>query len=253
MKALITGASEGMGRAMAEQLAGMGYEIIAVARNEQNLADLKAALGEQTQTFALDLSDMANCFRLYDLVNTQDIDILINNAGFGVYGGFCESDLDAELTMLDLNVKALHLLTKLFLRDFVAKNKGTILNVASLAAFMPGPMHAGYYASKAYVLRLTLAIHEELRRRGSAVYVGAFCPGPVKTGFNRRAGAGFAVRGLACRPAADYAIKMMFRRKLVIVPDFAFKMTRLAAKLLPTKMMLRLTYATQMKRTVEEK
>lgn len=253
MKALITGASEGLGRAMAERLAGMGYEIIAVARNEQKLAELKAALGPPTQTYALDLSDMANCYQLYDLVKGQEIDILINNAGFGVYGEFCESDLADELNMLDLNVKALHLLTKLFLRDFVAADKGIILNVASLAAFMPGPMHAGYYASKAYVLRLTQAVYEELRRRGSAVHVCAFCPGPVKTGFNSRAGAGFAVRGLECQPAADYAIKMIFRRKLVILPDFAFKMTRLAAKLLPTKMMLRLTYATQMKRTVEER
>lgn len=252
MKALITGASEGMGRAMAHALAAQGYEILAVARSEEKLQELRRELGEQTQIYAMDLSNIENCYRLYDAVKTQDIAILINNAGFGVYGQFVESDLDAELNMIDLNVKALHILTKLFVRDFAQKNKGYILNVASLAAFMAGPMHAGYYASKAYVLRLTEAIYEELRRASSQVYIGAFCPGPVKTGFNQRAGAGFAVRGMECEPAARYAIQKMFQRKLIIMPDALLRAIRVGQRLLPDKLMLKLTYNTQMKRTVAE-
>lgn len=252
MKALITGASGGLGLVMAQRLGGMGYELILVARSKDKLEEIKNALGEKTEIHALDLSDINNCYTLYEMVKGENIDILINNAGFGVYGEFCETDISAELNMLDLNIKALHVLTKLFLRDFVAADNGYILNVASLAAFMPGPMHAGYYASKAYVLRLTQAIYEELRRKKSNVYIGAFCPGPVKTGFNARAGAGFAVRGMDCDTAAAYAINKMFRRKLIIMPDFVLRAICFFQRFIPAKLMLKLTYNLQMKRTVEK-
>ena len=252
MKALITGASEGMGRVMAKRLSQTGgYHIIAVARNEQKLEQLKTELGGRVDIYAMDLSDIDNCYDLYEKVKDEDIDIVINNAGFGVYGEFCESELEAELNMIDLNIKALHLLTKLFVRDFIKKDRGYILNVASLAAFMAGPMHAGYYASKAYVLRLTQAIYEELRRRKSNVYIGAFCPGPVTTGFNKRAGAGFGKHGIDEEIAGSYAIKKMFKRKLIIMPGALLRTVRVVQKLLPEKLMLRLTYATQMKRTVK--
>jgi len=251
MKALITGASEGLGLAMAHELAQRGYDIIAVARNKQKLLELKESLDVKVETFAMDLSDVANCYKLYDSIKGHDVDIVVNNAGFGVYGEFNTSDLDAEMNMVDLNIKALHILTKLFLRDFVKADKGYILNVASLAAFMPGPMHAGYYASKAYVVRLTQAIYEELRQSGSNVYIGAFCPGPVRTGFNKRAGAGFAARGVECGPAAKFAIEKMFKRKLIIMPDASLRIMRVAQRFLPEKLMLKLTYNTQMKRTVE--
>ena len=251
MKALITGASEGMGRVMAKKLSQMGYHIISAARNQQKLEQLKAELDGRADIYAMDLSDIDNCYALYEKVKDQDIDIVINNAGFGVYGEFCESDLEAELNMIDLNIKAAHVLTKLFVRDFIQKDKGYILNVASLAAFMAGPMHAGYYASKAYVLRLTEAIYEELRRRKSSVYIGAFCPGPVTTGFNKRAGAGFGSHGIDEETAGNYAIEKMFRRKLIIMPKAMLRTVRVLQKFLPEKLMLKLTYATQMKRTVK--
>lgn len=252
MKALITGASEGMGRAMAIKLNGMGYDIIAVARNREKLEALASELSGKTMLYAMDLSDTNNCYTLYEAVKGMDIDIVINNAGFGVYGEFIASDLDAEMNMVDLNIKALHILTKLFLKDFVTADKGYLLNVASLAAFMPGPMHAGYYASKAYVLRLTQAIYEELRRKRSNVYVGAFCPGPVMTGFNKRAGAGFSVYGMECQPAAAYAIQKMFQRKLVIMPGALLRVIRFGQRMIPDKLMLKLTFNTQMKRTTQQ-
>ena len=131
----------------------------------------------------MDLRDAKSCRMLYERVKAEEIDILINNAGFGLCGAFDETSLDRELEMIDLNIRAVHVLTKLFLKDFIARDHGFILNVASIAAYAPGPLMATYYASKAYVLRLSQSIYGELRRRGSHVHVAALCPGPVRTEF----------------------------------------------------------------------
>ena len=164
MKALITGASSGIGRDMARVLSDMGYDLILVARRKDKLEKLKKQLSTDVKIICLDVSSTYNCTKLYNKVKDEDIDILINNAGFGKFGEFNDIKLDDELDMIDVNIKAVHILTKLFLNDFVARNKGYILNVASSAAFQPGPLMATYYSTKAYVLHLTEAIYEELRK-----------------------------------------------------------------------------------------
>ena len=123
--------------------------------------------------------------------------MLVNNAGFGVFGEFTSTDINIELNMLDVNIRAVHMLTKFYLKDMVKKDKGIILNVASSASFMAGPLLSSYYSSKSYVYRLSLAINEELRRRKSKVQISVLCPGPVNTNFNNRAGVSFGVKALS--------------------------------------------------------
>ena len=245
MLALVTGASSGLGKDFAIQLSELGYDIIAVAQDKERLELLKQELKTNVQVISTDLSKRINVINLYETVKEQDIDIVINNAGFGVFGEFDKTNLEKELSMIDVNVCAVHILTKLFLKDFKEKDKGYILNVASSAAFEPGPLMASYYAGKAYVLRLTQAIHEELRRTKSKVYVGALCPGPVDTNFNNVAEVRFTVKSLKSNDVVKYAIKNMFKRRVVIVPGGIMKCTRLCAKLLPEKLVTRIAYNIQ--------
>lgn len=245
MKALITGASSGIGADMARILSSRGYDLILVARRKDRLEKLKNELKTEVEIISMDLSSTFNCMKLYNKVKKHDIDIVINNAGFGLFGSFDVTDLDKELDMIDLNIKAVHILTKLFLKDFVKKDKGHILNVASSAAFQPGPLMATYYATKVYVLHLTEAIYEELRRKNSHVYIGALCPGPVDTEFNNVANVSFSVKSLQSYDVASYAIKQMFKRKLIIVPSMFMKITRFLSIISPTKLKLMIAYKIQ--------
>lgn len=248
MKALITGASSGIGRDMAKILSDMGYEIILVARREDRLKELQKELKTNSEIICADVSNTETCKEVYNKVKNKDIDVVINNAGFGIFGKFTDIDLDKELNMIDVNIKAVDILTKLFLKDFKEKNKGYILNVASSAAFLPGPLLSSYYASKAYVLRLTEAIYEELRHEKSNVYVGALCPGPVDTEFNDVASVKFALKGLTSSYVAKYAIDKMFKRKLIIVPGKIMKCARFFSKITPEKILLKVAYNQQMKK-----
>lgn len=248
MKALITGASGGIGRDMARILSAQGHELILVARSRENLKALQKELDTPAEIIPMDLSDPGNAASLYEQVKDEKIDILINNAGFGLFGEFTATELDKELDMVDLNIKSLHILTKLFLKDFVTRDSGYLLNVASIAGFLPGPLMSTYYATKAYVLRLTQAIYEELRQSGSHVHISALCPGPVKTGFNARAGAAFGSHGLESETVAAYAIKKMFAGKLTIIPGTAIKALRFAERILPDKLFLKAIYGTQTRR-----
>jgi len=248
MKALITGASSGIGADIARILSDRGYDLILVARRKERLEKLKEDLKTEVEIITMDLSSTFNCMKLYTKLKKQNIDILVNNAGFGVFGSFDKTDLDKELDMIDINIKAVHILTKLFLKDFVKRDKGYILNVASSAAFQPGPLMASYYSTKAYVLHLTEAIYEELRRTNSKVYIGALCPGPVDTEFNDVANVSFSVKSMKSYDVASYAIKQMFKRKLVIVPSFTMKLTRILSILSPTKLKLMVTYNIQKKK-----
>ncbi len=182
---------------------------------------------------AADISRRNECLRLYREASAYGVDILVNNAGFGLYGKFCVTELDRELDMIDVNIGAVHILTKLFLRDFSARDKGYILNVASIAGFMPGPLMATYYATKNYVLRLTEAVREELRCQRSGVYIGAFCPGPVDTHFNSTAGVKFALRGISSEYAAECAVRGMFARKALILPTSSVKAAVIASRFIP--------------------
>lgn len=248
MKALITGASSGIGRDLAIILSQMGYDLILVARRTEKLVELQEELTTKSEVISLDLSLEVSCYSLYEKVKMQNIDILVNNAGFGLYGEFLGIDLSRELSMIDLNIKSVHILTKLFLRDFKERDSGYILNVASSAAFLPGPLFAGYYATKAYVLRLTEGIYEELRQNGSKVYIGALCPGPVRTEFDVVASIGPGNRGLTSKFVAEYAIKMMFKRKMIIVPGITMKLAKFFTKFMPDKLLLKASYVAQSKK-----
>lgn len=249
MKALITGASSGIGREMAFMLHNMGYELILTARRADRLDAVRSACGEKCTVLTADLSKRDEVFLLYEKLKNEDIDIVINNAGFGLYGEFSESSLERELEMTELNITAVHILTKLFLKDFKRRNAGYILNVASSAAFLPGPLMSVYYATKAYVQRLTLAVYEELRREKSGVYIGAFCPGPVDTEFNSVADVSFNLKGITAKYAAAYALKKMFKKKCLIVPGKMIKLGVFFQRFLPYKLLLRISYNIQKKKS----
>ncbi len=237
MKVLITGASSGIGRDMAHYLESFGYNLFLVSRNKEKLDEIYKNSKVKVKTFGLDLSKQEDCFKLYQMVKKENIDILINNAGFGDAGNFTETSLDKELNMIDLNIKAYHILTKLFLQDFIKKNHGRILNVASMASFMPGPYMATYYATKAYILNLSLAINQELKNDNSNVKISVFCPGPVQTNFNNVANVKFSLMPITSEYAAKYAIDNMFKNKLIIIPP-NMKITHLLAKIAPSKLVL---------------
>lgn len=248
MKALITGASSGIGADMARVLSKEGHDLILVARRKTKLEKLKKELDTNVQIIELDVSSTFNCMKLYNKVKKENIDILINNAGFGLAGDFASSSMDKELDMIDLNIKGVHTLTKQFLKDFKKKDKGYILNVASSAGFMPGPLMATYYATKSYVLNLSEAIYEELRRENSNVSISVLCPGPVDTEFNKVAKVQFSMKGLNSYDVAKYAIEKMFKEKLIIVPSFKMKVAIFFTRFIPRKQLLKMTYNIQKKK-----
>lgn len=243
MKALITGASSGIGRDMARYLSKLGYDLVIVARKKEALENLKNELNTNVEVIAMDLCDKENCYKLYE--QAKDIDILINNAGFGVFGHFVETDLDKEISIIQTNIIAVHILTKLYLKDMVKNNKGHILNVASIAGFMPGPLMATYYASKNYVVSLTRAINKELKKSKSNVKMSLLCPGPVNTNFNNVANVRFKVKGLSSEYVAKYAVDKLLKGKLIIVPGLLIKIARVLAKIFPTTMVEEVSYHMQ--------
>lgn len=246
MKALITGASSGIGREMAIYLSELGYDLVVVARNKDKLKELKKSVKTNIKIMEYDLSDIDNCYKLYDKIKDNNIDIVINNAGFGLFGNYVETDLNTELNMIDLNVKALHILTKLFINN---DNIKYILNVASSAGLMKGgPLMATYYATKSYVCSYSLGLYEELRKNNSNKVISILCPGPVDTNFNDRANVKFNVKSMDARYVARYAINKMFKKKLIIVPGLSVRMGLFFMRFVPTKMLLKMTYNFQEKK-----
>ena len=248
MKALITGATSGIGMSMAKYLCSMGWELVLTGRNKSALENLKSELNTNVYIIPSDLSEKEEVFKVYHYCKLHDIDMLINNAGYGIFGRFDETDIEDELNMLNVNITALHILTKLFLRDFKKKNRGIILNVASSAGFMTGPLLSSYYASKNYVVRLSLAIAQELKKAKSKVRISIFCPGPVDTNFNNRAGVVFSVKPISADFAAKYAIDNALSGRTVIIPTFKMKLGVLGAKLAPEKILSSVTYTIQKKK-----
>jgi hypothetical protein len=253
MKALITGASSGIGKDMAIYLSELGYDLIVVARRKDKLKELKDMLTTDVRIIDLDLSNEKECYKLYDKVKKENIDILINNAGFGVHGNFYDTDLNKEIEMINLNIKTVHILTKLFLKDMKERNSGYILNVASSAAFIPGPLMATYYATKAYVLRLTESIYGELKKENINVKISALCPGPVATEFNSIAQVNFSYKALSSKYVARYGIDKMFKGKLVIIPGIKIKLAKFFSRLLPLKLLINFGYNNQKKKCKELK
>lgn len=243
MKALITGASSGMGRDMAKILSQKGYDLILVARDEKKLEEVKKQLKTETKIVVMDISKEENCKKIYE--GNKDIDILINNAGFGDCGHFEETSLDKDIQMIHTNIIAYHILTKLYLKEMIKKDSGKILNVASIAGFMPGPLMTTYYSTKNYVVRFSESIREELRRKKSKVQISILCPGPVDTNFNKVADVEFALKGLSSEYVAKYAINKFLKGKFYIVPGWKIKLARIGAKLAPASFVAKISYNMQ--------
>lgn len=235
MRALITGASSGIGREMARQLHARGCEVVITARRHVRLAALEKEL-PGALVIEADLSKTEDCSRLIE--ESGDVDIVINNAGFGVFGPFDETPLEEELRLIDTNIRAVHILAKYYYQQFCRKNAGYLLNVASVAGFFPGPKFSSYYASKAYVLSLTQALWKEARAKGLDVGITAFCPGPVDTEFNDVAGVKFSIAQISAERAAKRALSGMFKKKRIVTPNITAKATHLASHLLPDSLAL---------------
>jgi short-subunit dehydrogenase len=247
MRALVTGASSGIGRDIARHLSSLGYDLVVVARRRERLEELKNELKSDVQVLVADLSKVSNCIEVFEKTKQMDIDILVNSAGFGVYGEFISTDLFRELNMIDVNVKCTHVLTKLFLNEMRKKDKGFILNVASSAGFAAGPFLSSYYASKAYIIRLTEAIHEELGKSKSKVVVSLLCPGPVDTEFGDVAGMRFLFKPASSKYIAEYGVKHLFKKRLIIVPTLLMKLSMLMIKILPASIIVMFNYRVQKK------
>ncbi|MDE6781633.1 MAG: SDR family oxidoreductase [Ruminococcus sp.] len=245
MKALVTGATSGIGRCIAESLHKRGWKLILTGRNEKVLKGLQKKFGGGTEIIKAELSDRKEVFRVYEFCRDKNIDLLVNNAGYGIFGKFDSTDLDDELSMIDVNITALHILTKLFLRDFKKRDSGYILNVASVAGFMTGPLLSSYYASKNYVIRLSSAIYEELRREHSNVKITVLCPGPVNTNFNNRAGVSFSVKPVSPEYVAEYALKRLFQGKFFAIPSLTAKLCAVGQRFVPERLLAALTYSVQ--------
>ncbi|WP_298424199.1 SDR family oxidoreductase [Rhodoblastus sp.] len=260
---LITGASGGIGADLARVAAGKGHDLALVARNRATLdalADELAALpGQQNPrplVFDFDLTQAGAVGLLADAMNAAGAapDILVNNAGFGVLGPAAQGEIAEQLGMIDLNIRALTELSLLFAPKLI-EAKGRLLNVASVAAFMPGPGMAVYYASKAFVLSFSEALSVELAPRG--VTVTALCPGPVPTGFQERARFSPKMSGLfrfalSSPEVADIAYRGMMAGKRVVVPGVVAKIMAWSAPLTPKAATLATVASLQLRRRERE-
>ena len=239
--ALITGASGGIGYELALLFARDRFDCILVARSRDKLDELAARLESEfrvkTLVVARDLSKPTAVDEIYEEVSaaSMSIDVLVNNAGFPVYGRFVDTDWQTELDMLQVNVVALTALTKLFVRGMVERRNGRILNLASTAAFVPGPLMAVYYASKAYVLSFSQALANELQ--GTGVTVTALAPGPTRTGFQKRGVMEDSrlVRGQIAdaKSVAAAGYRGMMRGKTIVIPGFSNKLIPWVARVSP--------------------
>lgn len=234
--AVVTGASSGIGAQFAKQLAAKGYSVLLVARRADRLQALADELPTPAEIFTADLTQQAECLRLADALAERRVDVFINCAGYGDCGLFADTDLDKDLGMIDLNVRALHILTKRMIRQMQKQGSGSLLNVASAAGLMPaGPYMATYYATKAYVTSLTSAIAHELREARSPVYIGMLCPGPVDTEFSKVANVQFALRGITPEFCVQAALAGMARRKTVIIPGTPLRLGMTLGRFLPRR------------------
>ena len=250
MKALITGASSGIGLDMARYLATKNCELILVARNKEKLEELQEKLPTKTTIIVVDLSNEQKVKDLYVIAKKENIDILINNAGLGDFGYLTDTDLNKDMELINTNIKAVHLLTKHIAKDMEKKDTDTyILNVASSAAFQPGgPLMSTYYATKSYVKSLTEALYYEEKNKKTKVNVSVLCPGPVDTNFNNVAGVHFSIKPLDSSYVAKYAIDKMFKKKLLIIPGFYMKCAKFFSRFVPEKYLLKATYNIQKKK-----
>jgi short-subunit dehydrogenase len=234
--ALVTGASAGLGVEFARQLSKRGHRLVLAARRKERLEELARELGN-ARAVAIDLSKADAALKLMDdlTANGETVDLLVNNAGFGLIGQFAELDAKREREMVDLNVGVLTDLCRAVAPDMIERRSGGIINVASTAAFQPGPKMAVYFATKAFVLSLTEALHEELKPHG--IKVSCLCPGPTRTEFGDVAG--FGGNGLFDRVAMNAAevvetgLKGLDSNHAVVVPGWTNKVVAASTRFAP--------------------
>lgn len=247
--ALVTGASQGIGEQIARVLAGRGYCLILTARSAEKLktlaSELTARQGIDCLTFSCDLSSREGAIRLLSFIEEsgKPIEVLVNNAGFGLLTEFGETDWSVFSQMLELNLFSLTHLTHFFVKRFRTSGKGFILNVASTAAFQPVPFFSVYGASKSYVLSFSEAIREELKDSG--IQVSVLCPGPVDTPFHERAGTNdlqfFKWILLQSKDVAKRGVSGLFNGKAVIVPGVFNQLLALSNRIFPRFMVRKIT------------
>ncbi|MFO7735012.1 MAG: SDR family oxidoreductase [bacterium] len=249
-KAIITGASSGFGVDFANIFAEMGMDVIIVARRRERLEktgkEIEEKYGVKSKVIAMDLAGIEAARKLCELVNEDEVEVLVNNAGYGIFGYAGEQDVKEVDSMIQLNVSTVAALTNIFLEKMINRDSGYILNVASFAGFSPMPLYAAYAATKAFVMNYSVSIHTELREKNSGVVVSAFCPGYTKTEFidvARQKKSPFVrmVTGESF-PAAKKAVKAMFRGKAVCMPGIINKTGALILKFMSRKAAAKLIY-----------
>ncbi|SFR98188.1 hypothetical protein SAMN05661086_03043 [Anaeromicropila populeti] len=246
MYAIITGASSGIGKEISTLLAARKYNLILVARRKDRLELLKSKLEKKYSISVyievMDLNNAKNCFLLFEKYKAFPLSILVNNAGFGKVGHFSDCSLQNELDMIQTNIVALHILTKLFIKNV---NRGNILNVASMAAYTPSPVLATYGATKSYVYSLSRAINYELKKQHKAIHITTLCPGPVDTEFHAVANASMSMHLQDVKSCAKAAVDGMFHNKSVVIPGFSMRLLHILIKISPVSWALPLEYLIQ--------
>ncbi|WP_339022956.1 SDR family NAD(P)-dependent oxidoreductase [Spiroplasma endosymbiont of Crioceris asparagi] len=254
--AIVTGASKGLGFAYCKELLKKGFNVVGVARNTDTLDELKTINPNvEIKKINLDLSSNESAMKLFELTKDLNITLVINNAGYGVLGKFTETDLEKELNMINLNINCLHIISKLFIQKFQINNKGRIINIGSIASFIPGPGFSSYYASKAYVLNLGVAINTELKKSKSKVRLVTVCPVLLKTDFLLRITDGkkkanySKFNSIDTNVFAKKSLNKAFKtNKNYIIIGKINKLVTLSFKLLPQKYFLNKIYKFQTKR-----
>lgn len=254
--AVVTGASSGIGAELAQLLAVRGYRVVATARREDRLEELCQRItsaGGVCVAFPADLSRRSERERFCEALapNAADIEVLVNNAGFGTHGYFIETDVDRELEMIEVNCAALVHLTKRLLPAMRARGRGYVMNVASVAAFQPGPLMAVYYASKAFVLSFSEALSEECE--GTGIHVSALCPGTIPTEFQAKAGIASSAppayaSKLTARDAAEQGLAGMFANKRIVITGARQKTAVFFNRFLPRKVITKAVKRIQARR-----
>ncbi len=240
--ALITGATSGIGLELARLFARDHYRLAIAARTAEELektaAELSHLSGQEVVTFVSDLSDKNAAQQLYDSTKRKNltVDVLVNNAGYAEHGLFKDVDLEKELGLIQLNLTSLTILTKLFLDDMLKRKSGKILNVASTAAFQPGPLMSVYYATKAYVLSLTEALANELQ--DTNITITALCPGPTKTAFQHKIGVKLPLfsGSMSAQTVAEIGYRGLMKGKTVVIPGWKNKLLVQSLRLAPRKL-----------------
>ena len=242
--ALVTGASRGLGYEFSKKLSQEGYNLIICSRTESKLKEVKKEIEDvysnRVKYFQVDLTLKKEIKMMLKNLQRKNIsvDILINNAGFGNSGRIEETDFDRDLSMINLNIRALTFLTKYFIKEMKMRNRGYILNVSSTAAFQPGPMGSIYYASKTYVLNFSLALQRELRN--SDVHLSVVCPGPTKTRFFKESNLENSklkkMNMMTPEKVVNISLKNLFKNKKLIIPGFSNKILYWISKITPVKL-----------------